>query len=711
MTFSTPPAARRTLPATLLATLLALLLGAGATLAQDPAPAGDDASDPLGEVTLFGEEEFTIQAATKTELPISKAPGAVTVIGNAQIRESGARTIPELLRLVAGVNVRWNPMVQSLDMRSFGQNPFTSRVLLLIDGVPYNSWNKGGFPQHPGFDFFMLQSIKRIEIVRGPGSSLYGENAYWGVVNIVTLSGEDLQGGRVELYGGDLEHAAGTIVYGDRGEAGSLLVSARAYNGQLPVAFWFDEPTDSETSGTDVFVKGKRGGFEASYYRHEDELDGFSTPGFIPGSVFRSAPTIEQTVDIAALKYNRAWDARGITFGGDLSYAQRDGSRCAACHAAPQNPAFSETIDHGSQLIGDFRVGLQMIPSHDILLGVEARRVDTGDHTDELLSPDETTSDVVYDYAKVAAYAQDQISFLADRFRLTVGARFDGSNDLFDSEVSPRIAGVYTPNDKLVLRGGWSTAFRFPVFSELYQDTAFLALDFGTFARPLQVFEPNPELQPEEIRTFELGGEYRFGPAVTAKLDLFYSELKDFIVIAFRPPAVPVGPTRMRSENHPGEASILGSELELRIRPGQRFNAIFNWAWQENEREDDHVDTSGQVIELLYSPEHKLNLGAYFGPFGGFRGALEAQWRDRRIGPEFWSNVGGGGGNQVLEDYTLLNARLSWDAPLRLGRSAEALRLSVYGKNLLDEEYRETLLPIDMHLPGTTYYGSVELRF
>ncbi len=175
--------------------LACLCLGTPSGLtAQDPP---SSASEGLGEISLFGGDDFTIEAATKTEIPVSKAPSSVSVVTARQIKESGARTIPELLRLVAGVNVRWNPMVQSIDMRSFGQNPFTSRVLLLIDGVPYNSWNKGGFPQHPGFDFFMLQNIKRIEVVRGPGSSLYGENAYWGVINIVTLSGEDLQGGQV----------------------------------------------------------------------------------------------------------------------------------------------------------------------------------------------------------------------------------------------------------------------------------------------------------------------------------------------------------------------------------------------------------------------------------------------------------------------------------------------------------------------------------
>ena len=115
-----------------------------------------------GELLEFSLEELMnvkVKAATKTETPISQSPGAVTVITYAQIRESAARTLPELLRLVAGVNVRWNPMMQTIDMRGFGATPFTSRVLLLIDDIPYNSWNKGGFPQQPGFDFFVLHKF------------------------------------------------------------------------------------------------------------------------------------------------------------------------------------------------------------------------------------------------------------------------------------------------------------------------------------------------------------------------------------------------------------------------------------------------------------------------------------------------------------------------------------------------------------------------
>src|SRR3954454_1735141 len=123
---------------------LALLLFAVSLHAQQQ-PAGKS----IGEVTLFGEEQPTVEAATKTEIPISKAPASVTVITAKQISESAAHNVVDALRLVAGVNVRWNPMVATVDIRGFGENPFSSRVLILIDGAPFNSGDTGGLPRPP----------------------------------------------------------------------------------------------------------------------------------------------------------------------------------------------------------------------------------------------------------------------------------------------------------------------------------------------------------------------------------------------------------------------------------------------------------------------------------------------------------------------------------------------------------------------------------
>ncbi|HEV7426700.1 MAG TPA: TonB-dependent receptor plug domain-containing protein, partial [Thermoanaerobaculia bacterium] len=316
----------------------------------------------IGEVTLFGEEQLKVEAATKTAIPISKAPSAVTVVTAKQIAESGARTVPDLLRLVAGVNVRWNPMVQTIDIRGFGENPFSNRILLLIDGAPYNSGDTGGLPLSPAFDFFPVQNIKRVEVVRGPGSSLYGENAYWGVINIVTLSGEDLAGGDVQLYGGSRTTGEVSAQFGQRlGAHGSILGAVRFLRTMFPQEFWVDDR--SKFRASDVFLKASLGDWQVSGYRHDDRLDGFTEHfpadiGLPPTSAFASAHPLEQTMDAVALKYNHAPANAPVTYSADLSWSHRFGMHCAGCHASTQLPQFGKPADHGYQAVGDFRAGL-----------------------------------------------------------------------------------------------------------------------------------------------------------------------------------------------------------------------------------------------------------------------------------------------------------------------------------------------------------------
>ena len=684
------------------------------TLAMAVAPL--HAQSGVGEVRLFDDEELTIRSATKTEIPLSEAPGSVTLIPYSRIKESGARTIPEVLRMAAGVDVRWNPMVQTIDIRGFGQNPFTSRVLLLIDGVPYNSWNKGGFPQHPGLDFFGLENVKQIELLRGSGSALYGENAFWGVINIVTLSGRDLEGGRIEGTYGDLDTETLKLSYGRSVGEGSIYVSAKALRSQLPTKFWAEE-NDSQVRARDLFIKGEYKGLELSYFRYEDELDGFSeeVPILIPGLPvprFYSIPEVGQDVDILALKLQHTWDEQQISFGGDLSYAQRSGSHCGACHAAPQSPLFRQIdVDHGNQLIGDFRVGLHMIPSHDVLIGIETRKLDSGDHSEEL-GHGGHQGEPILDYTKSALYVQDRISLMDDRLSLVIGARYDDQSDLFDSEVSPRIAAVFRPQEGTVWRAGWNRAFRFPNFSELYQESWFFNADFGPFAAPIAAFIPNPGLQPESISSFELGLERRLRKDLSLKADLFHNDVDDFIVTAIDRAAFLGGISAVLVENHPSSVSIYGGELELKWDPSPQINTLFSWSYRKVDPGSEGFDSAGQPIEVVYAPENKLNLGLYLGPFSGFRAALEARWRDSRSTPSFWNVVSTGvDGLGELPSDLVVDLRLSYELPIRPGQRTPPLKISVYGKDLFDEAPAETITGVDGFLVGRTVFAAVEVGF
>jgi outer membrane receptor for ferrienterochelin and colicins len=679
----------------------ALLLLAYPALAQQP--------KSIGTVTLFGEEQLKVEAATKTEIPISKAPSAVTVITAKQIEESGMHSVPDLLRLIAGVNVRWNPMTQTIDIRGFGENPFSNRVLLLIDGQPYNSGDTGGFPLSPAFDLFPIQNIKRIEVVRGPGSSLYGENAFWGVVNIVTLSGEDLAGGAVEVAAGTRETRQSTFLYGRKFARGSILASVRLLASMFPQQFWIDD--HSKINNTDLFVKGSYGDWTFSTYRHTDKLDGFeekfpAEAGLPPTSGFRSAHDLVQTLESLTVRYNHAPRNAPLTYAADFSYSHRNGMHCAGCHAAQQSPKFSQRADHGYQAVGDFRLGLHMIPGHDALVGVEARRLDRAEHRQEL-SDD---AGVASGYDKVAVYLQDQFDIVKDRLRAVAGIRFDNKTKLFDSKTSPRLELVYTPSASLVVRGGYSTAFRFPTFSELYQSSWFLGVstEIGVPPFPISVFRPNPALKPEEISTWNVGGEYQISPVVSAKVDLYRSKVHNFVVVVQHFNAPPNAST-LGWENQPADARITGGELELRANFARGVTGFANWTHQSESQIGTGTDSAGTPFEFVYSPKNKMNVGAYAGPFNGVRGTLEVAWRGAYSAPRTWFAIRSNFTSFATREqpsYALVNARVSYD----LGRN-RPIRLSLIGTNLLDKRPEETLVGGVNRLAGRAVFGEVEVHF
>lgn len=683
----------------------ALLLSVLALEAQPPpAPPGGG----LGEVVLFGEENIQVQSVTKTEIPLSKAPASVTVITAKQIRESEARTLVDLLRLVAGVNVRWNPMVPTIDVRGFGENPFSNRLLILIDGQPINSLETSGFPLLYINDIFPVENIKRVEIVRGPGSALYGENAFWGVISIVTWSGADLAGGEASFLAGNRRTLSGSLQYGQKLGDVSLLGSGRLYRTQPTPEIW--RSSGSDVKASDVYVKGTWKGLSASYYQHHDHQDGFReeldpATGFPAGSVFKSADVLGQTLRIAALRYESP-KGEPFTFNADLGYSGRYGMHCAGCHASVEKPVYSTPENHGYQLTADLRLGIHAIPSHDILVGLDGRKLDVGDHKEEL-DPSQPGS-----YKTGAVYVQDQWSVFRDKVSVVAGLRYDAKSKLFDDYWSPRLAVVVNPSKRVVLRAGYATAFRFPGFSELYADSWFLTIqnqELPIPAFPIAVFKPNPALKPEEIKTFDLGAEVQLTPQLSAKLDLYHSRVKHFMVVdvaQLPPPA----PATLQIVNHPAEGNVEGGELELRANVTNVVTGFVSYAFQEESQVGDEVDAAGNRLEFVYAPKHKINVGAYAGPFAGVKGTVEMEYRDRYVAPSFWYVITGDPTVRPLPSYTFLNARVSYELPFEI-RGKKPVKLSLYGHNLLDRTPAETLVGSPANVPGREFFGRVEVNF
>ncbi len=667
--------------------------------------------DELLEMNFEDIINYEVVTPTKSGMPLSKIPGSVSVITYKDIQRSAATTIPELLRLVPGMNVRWNPMVQTIDARSFGSNPFTSKILLMIDGVPYNSWNKGGFPQHPGFDFFNLSNVKHIEVIRGAGSALYGENALNGVINIVTFSGEEFESTQTKLSAGASEARELSITAGRRiADDKSIFASFRASRGQLPGEIWRKENAGAEAY--DLFVKAKFNDLQMSYYRRQDNFEGFNVPTdnprFPSGSVFKSAENIRQTVNILAAQFNTQSKDDRWSVQANTSYSNRNGSHCAACHAPTEDTRFHKSEDHGYQFFANSQIGLHYFDNHNIIVGAEYRKISAGDHdhefhrTEEGIDHAEQHTGSVTSYNKSALFIQDSWQLpTATPWTLIAGLRYDSetSTELFDSDLFPRVALVGSLTPKTTLRFNWSKATRYPSFTELNQSTGFLSVEAPNEVIPLVSFTPNPELKPETIRSFEFGLSYQISNTAQVKIDAYDNTTENSIGIAY---------PRFRFENHPSDAHIQGVDIEVKSKPNETLSLFANVSYQKNKASNELTDSGENPLEFTYSPEYKINAGVYYTPRDNVSINLEASWRDEYTAPSFWYPiVFDGDAPRPLDDYLYLNARVDYKPKIMFDANRTPLTISLIAKNLSNERPYETLSGLGGRSPGREFF----LRF
>ena len=696
--------------------LLSALCLLGCAAVSSASTSSSDSIDDLASKSLEELGEYKVNAPTRTTLALAETPGSVSVFTYDQIHNNSAQTIPDLMRLVPGVNVRWNPMVETIDVRSFGSTPFSGNVLFMIDGVPYNSWDKGGFPEHPGFDFFNLQNVKHIEIIRGGGSALYGENAYNGVINIVTLSGEELNQTTLEVTEGNLATRSASFIHGSRlGDDGSILISARRKHGDLPYDLW-TQSAKGGTNGDDFYVKGKYDDFQISAYRRSDDTAGFvhseGPPLLPPGSGFQSAAHISQRIDIYAGQYEHASADDRWSVKVNASRQSRYGTSCSACHDALKNPLAGTVEKDGYENFANVQLGLRLLRNHDVLFGTEIRKLSAGgDPSETSGQPDSTPAGgggVVSSYRKQAMYIQDRVTALDDRASLVAGLRYDSPTTprQFGSHLFPRVAAVYAPLERLTLRANWGQAARYPTFTEQYAATGFLSASTPAGLLPLASFKPNPNLRPELSTETDAGVEYHVTSHLQAKIDLYQKRLRDYIDLSYTRALL----STVQFVNYTNEAQVRGVELELRGDIAEGWNSFINYSLQRNTQFPSGSPSSGGPIEFTYAPHNKLNAGITWSATSALHTTLDVSWKDHAMAPAFWYPIAFPLDPSVrpLPAYTNLNAHLSYSLPWLERAGHRPLTLTLNGRNLLNQRVEETLTGLSGTLAGRTLYVGVQ---
>jgi outer membrane receptor for ferrienterochelin and colicins len=485
---------------------------------------GQESQPDLSKFTiedLMRVEVETVFSASKFQQKVTEAPASVTVITADEIRKSGYRTLAEVLRSLPGFFVDYDRDYSYAGLRGFSTpGDYSSGILLLIDGHRTND-NVYDSPNF-GTEFILdVDLIKRVEVIRGPASVLYGANAFFGVINVITKRGRDVRGPEISTDAGSLGTYRARATYGlDALKGPEILLSGTIYDSHGNQNLFFPEFNFPAThQGVTVDAdRDKFYNFLARMEVHNFSIQGATdrrekgVPTGFYGTVFNDPRN--QTVDWSSyldLKYQRTL-ASGWQIMGHMAYDRvgYDGTYVTD-YSQTGIPPFTLNLDHSRGIW--WTVGLdalrQLWKRHRITLGTETRINVKQDLSNNDLFPPMTYFNTKKSSTIPAIYIQDEYT-ITNRVILSGGVRYD-HYALFGGSTNPRFALIYSPRERTSIKLIYGQAFRAPSAFEL-----FLA--------------GNANLKPVTIKAPEIDLEHRFSEHLRVSSAAFYNLIDDLII-------------------------------------------------------------------------------------------------------------------------------------------------------------------------------------
>ncbi|HEY7215787.1 MAG TPA: TonB-dependent receptor [Thermoanaerobaculia bacterium] len=608
------------------AALFAALCG---LLAAAPVRAAQVQPDELRKMSIEELMEVDVTSVSRRSERVSGAAAAVTVITGEDIRRSGVTSLPEALRLVDALHVaRFNSGTWAISARGFNVGT-ANKLLVLIDGRSvYTPLFAGVFWD---VQDLLLDDVDRIEVIRGPGATLWGANAVNGVINVITKSARATPGGLAKLGAGNEEGFAGVRYGGALGERAAYRVYTK-YRSIDALAF-------AAGGSAEDPLRALQGGFRVDGDR--SERDSYT----LQGDVYRTTSGLFQHEDSRMNggnvlgHWSRRFDA-GTRL--DLrAYWDRTFRRVPG-----------QFEEHRDTWDVDFQHTLPFGRRHEVVwgLGYRVSSDDTEDTPVIAWVPGERTQTLF------SAFAQDEIALVPDRVQLTVGSKLEVP-EYTGLEVQPSVRLAWTPNEHRTLWGAVSRAVRAP--TRLDEDSRFL---FG----PVVLVQGSRDFESEEVIAYEAG--YRILPRsdVSLEISTFYNVYDH--LRSQEPPATgaPFPITLANGLN----ATTYGAEMQLNVQaaPWWRLYGAYTWFHSRFTRDPDSRDPTG---------------GASEGDDPGNRFAIRS-YVDLPRGVELdaWLRYVDSLPNPFIPSYTELDLRLGW-------RPSDRLELSLVGQNLLHERHAE----------------------
>ncbi len=627
--------------------------------------------------------------ASGTQTPLDKAAAIATVITAEDIEAIGATDIDQVLETVPGLHITRSDQAYSPKFVIRGiTSTYNAQALMLINGIPVSSLFLGnrsniwaGMP---------VKAVSRIEVIRGPGSALYGADAYAGVINIITKDSNEISGLKAGARRGSFDTAAAWLQYG-----------VTLKNG-------LDAALSLEVETTDGWKETVRSDRQSVY----DQLMG-TNASLAPGAVDTMKDMVEARLDIAGehTRFRAGYQGRynvgsGVGYFEALDHDGRTRSqRINADYSGHWNTAdgawlFEPRISYfmGTQEVGKnlrllprgtvfplngllFADGLIGNPgnreenarldlgalfkgfdAHYIRLGAgfvwsDMREVTETKNFTPAFTPRPGGIEDVSDTPEVYlpeqerqnsyVYAQDEWK-ISTRWQLTSGLRYDHYSD-FGNAVNPRMALVWAPRDGMTTRLLYGRAFRAPSFAELF-----------VTSNPINL--GNPDLKPETIDTYELAFSHQSTPRLQYTANIYRYNIQDMITF------VPITPPFIQAQNV-SKRKGHGLELEADYSPNYNLRFLGNYAWQKSEDRATGADVGEAPGQKAYLRSEWLFL-----PDWHLDSQLTWVGKQKRAATD---------SRPALDDYTTV------DVTLRKRDVLQNLSLALSVRNLTDADVRE----------------------
>jgi len=643
--------------------LAIFVLACGAFTASSAAAAafGDQSQASLAGESLQDLMSIQVTTVSKTEQKLSQTAAAVFVITQEDIARSGATDIPDLLRMVPGMDVaQINANTWAITARGFNAR-FGNELQVLVDGRSVYTDSFGGvFWDQLDLP---LEDIEKIEVIRGPGGSIWGGNAVNGVINIITKKASKTRGATVVAGGGTTEQGFGVLQYGgEAGKSTNYRVYSQYFNdGHLPALGGGD--------GGDGWHM-LRGGF-----RSDTELSSRDTLTF-EGDIFtgsEGSPTtnLPSLTSPGAVNVEDIFNLSGGFLQGVWSHEYSARSDSILEVSFDQYKRNDVLHDHRGTLDINFQHHIDWGERQSVVWGAEYR---------ESISKSDGSFYISFVPANLntwlySGFVEDQIAVVPNKVLFTAGARLE-SNYYSGFGLMPSARVAWTVGARDTVWGAVSRALRTPSAVD-----ANLRANLGSFPGPgggpdLLAFIGNPNVKDEELTAFEAG--YRAAISSTVNIDLaafynFYDHQETqepsapFFEDSPAPPHLVI-PSTYGNLMH-GETD--GLEVSANWRAASRWMLSPGYAFEQIHMHLDPAsqDTTSVAAAQGSSPSHSAQLRSHVNVWRGFSWDASSYFIGRLADPS-------------IPSYTRLDTQVSWNF-------SERTAISFVGQNLAQDHHEE----------------------